>query len=145
MTATRTSQSLDPFPDGWYVIALSDDIGVDRLIEKTWMGREIVAWRDAHGRVCVADAYCPHLGSYLGLGAGGEIRDGKLGDALKRPSFLASTPDFWRSMDMIGGAGTFDYNGGGTAKGNPFQQIGRTVGTPAARFREVNVFTYSRR
>ena len=74
-----------------------------------------------------------------------EIRDGKLGDALNRPSFLSSTPDFWRSMDMIGGAGTFAYNGGGTLKGDPFQQIGRTVGAPAARFREINVFTYSRR
>ena len=74
-----------------------------------------------------------------------EIRDGKLGEPLNRPSFLARTPDFWRSMDMIGGAGTFAYNGGGTGKGDPFQQIGRTVGAPAARFREVNVFTYGRR
>ena len=74
-----------------------------------------------------------------------EIRDGQLGEALNRPSFLASTPDFWRSMDMIGGAGTFDYNGGGTFKGDPPQQIGRTVGAPAARFREINVFTYGRR
>ena len=74
-----------------------------------------------------------------------EIRDGKLGDPLMRPSFLARTPDFWQSMDMIGGADTFAWNGGGTAKGDPFQQIGRTVGAPAARFREVNVFTYGRR
>ncbi|MCY4573148.1 MAG: TldD/PmbA family protein, partial [Gemmatimonadetes bacterium] len=74
-----------------------------------------------------------------------EIRDGKLGEPVSRPVFLASTPDFWRSMDMIGGAGTFAYNGGGTNKGDPFQQIGRTVGSPAARFREVNVFTYARR
>ena len=74
-----------------------------------------------------------------------EIRDGQLGEALNRPSFLSSTPDFWRSMDMIGGAGTFDYNGGGTFKGDPPQQIGRTVGAPAARFREINVFTYGRR
>ena len=74
-----------------------------------------------------------------------EIRDGKLGEPLNRPSFLARTPDFWRSMDMIGGAGTFAYNGGGTGKGDPFQNIGRTVGAPAARFREVNVFTYGRR
>ena len=74
-----------------------------------------------------------------------EIRDGKLGEPLSQPSFLARTPDFWQSMDMIGGAGTFAYNGGGTGKGDPFQQIGRTVGAPAARFREVNVFTYGRR
>ena len=74
-----------------------------------------------------------------------EIRDGKLGEPLSQPSFLARTPDFWQSMDMIGGAGTFAYNGGGTGKGDPYQQIGRTVGAPAARFRDVNVFTYGRR
>ena len=74
-----------------------------------------------------------------------EIRDGKLGDPLKQPSFLARTPDFWRSMDMIGGQSTFNYHGGGTGKGDPYQLIGRTVGAPAARFREVSVFTYGRR
>ena len=78
MTATLTAQSLDPFPDGWYVIGLSADIGAEKLIEKTWMGREIVAWRDTRGTVCVAEAYCPHLGSHLGPRAGGAIRDGNL-------------------------------------------------------------------
>ena len=72
-----------------------------------------------------------------------EIRDGKLGEPLNQPNFLARTPDFWRSMDMIGGQSTFSYQGGGTVKGDPFQQIGRTVGAAAARFREVNVYTYS--
>ena len=81
-------------------------------------------------------------------GGGGlmyEIRDGKLGDLLSRPQYLANTLDFWRSMDMIGGPDTFGYHGGGTQKGDPFQLIGRTVGAPAARFRNLNVFTYGRR
>ena len=81
-------------------------------------------------------------------GGGGlmyEIRDGKLGDILRRPSYLANTLDFWRSMDMIGGESTFAYNGGGTFKGDPAQLIGRTVGAPAARFRNLSVFTYGRR
>ena len=34
-----------------------------KLIQKTWMGMNIVAWCDENGRVCVAEAYCPHLGS----------------------------------------------------------------------------------
>ena len=37
-----------------------------KLIQKTWMGMNIVAWCDENGRVCVAEAYCPHLGSDLG-------------------------------------------------------------------------------
>ena len=42
------------------------------------MGEEIVAWCDDKGRVCVAEAYCPHLGSYLGSDAGGCVRGGRL-------------------------------------------------------------------
>lgn len=30
--------------------------------------QEIVIWRTASGRVCAADAYCPHLGAHLGVG-----------------------------------------------------------------------------
>ena len=42
------------------------------------MGREIVAWRDRTGAVCVADAFCPHLGAHLGPENGGCVRDGNL-------------------------------------------------------------------
>ena len=48
------------------------------LIEKTWLGQDIVAWCDDEGSVCVADAYCPHLGSHLGPTTGGVVRDGCL-------------------------------------------------------------------
>ena len=49
-----------------------------KLIQKTWMGMNIVAWCDENGRVCVAEAYCPHLGSDLGPAAGGRVCDGRL-------------------------------------------------------------------
>ena len=42
------------------------------------MGQEIVAWRDRTGAVCVADAFCPHLGSHLGPQTGGVVRNGNL-------------------------------------------------------------------
>ena len=42
------------------------------------MGEEIVAWCDGEGRICVAEAFCPHLGSDLGPAAGGRVRDGCL-------------------------------------------------------------------
>ena len=42
------------------------------------MGEDVVIWRDDDDRVCVADAYCPHLGSYLGPDAGGRICAGRL-------------------------------------------------------------------
>ncbi len=63
-----------PFPEGWYFVA-SQKAG---LIQKTWMGVDIVVWCDDNGRICVAEAYCPHLGSHLGPAAGGRVCDGRL-------------------------------------------------------------------
>ncbi len=37
-----------------------------------------MAWADDNGAVCVAEAYCPHLGSDLGPEAGGRICEGRL-------------------------------------------------------------------
>lgn len=37
-----------------------------------------VAWCDDEGRVCVAGAFCPHLGSHMGPTVGGLVRDGCL-------------------------------------------------------------------
>ena len=67
-----------PFPDGWYLVTPGAHLRTERLIQKTWMGREIIAWRDDGGTVCVADAYCPHLGSHLGPTSGGTISAGNL-------------------------------------------------------------------
>ncbi len=53
---------LYPYPDGWYVIEAGDRLQKEQVIQKTWMGQEIVAWRDEAGSVCVAGAFCPHLG-----------------------------------------------------------------------------------
>lgn len=72
------NDELPPFPEGWYFVATRDTIRRERLIEKTWMGEEIVAWCDDEDRVCVSDAFCPHLGSHLGPTVGGAVRDGRL-------------------------------------------------------------------
>ncbi len=67
-----------PFPEGWYFVASRQAIQKAGLIQKTWMGENIVTWSDEDGLVCVAEAVCPHLGSDLGPDAGGRIRDGRL-------------------------------------------------------------------
>ena len=69
---------LPPFPEGWYFIATRAHLENEGLIEKKWMGEEIVAWCDERGTICVADAFCPHLGSHMGPTVGGRIRDGCL-------------------------------------------------------------------
>ncbi|MDE2999640.1 MAG: Rieske 2Fe-2S domain-containing protein [Gemmatimonadota bacterium] len=67
-----------PFPEGWYLVETRQSLLREKLIEKTWMGEEIVAWCDEEGRVCVADSICPHLGSSLGPDVGGQVRSGRL-------------------------------------------------------------------
>ena len=72
------ADALPPFPEGWYFVASRESILREKLIEKTWLGEEIVVWCDDAGRVCVADAVCPHLGSHLGPEVGGKICNGRL-------------------------------------------------------------------
>ncbi len=67
-----------PFPEGWYFVASRQTLAKQNLIEKTWMGKKIVVFCDQNGNVCVADAYCPHLGSMLGPTTGGCVRDDRL-------------------------------------------------------------------
>ena len=67
-----------PYPEGWYFVASRQEVLKERLIQKTWMGETIVIWRDEDGRVCVAEAFCPHLGSDLGPAAGGRVCGGRL-------------------------------------------------------------------
>ena len=69
---------LHPFPEGWYFLTSRRALLKARLIQKTWMGENIVVWCDDSGNVCVAGAYCPHLGADLGPAAGGRIVDGRL-------------------------------------------------------------------
>ena len=76
--ATSTRCALSPFPDGWWVVALSSDLRPGKAFERRWMGRLIVAWRDCAGAVCVADAYCPHMGARLSPSAGGRLSGDRL-------------------------------------------------------------------
>ncbi len=69
---------LPSFPEGWYFVASCKEIQNGQLVRKTWMGEEIIAWGDGQGDVCVADAFCPHLGADMGPASGGVVRDGCL-------------------------------------------------------------------
>jgi nitrite reductase/ring-hydroxylating ferredoxin subunit len=69
-----------PFPDGWFFVCYTHELPRGKVFSKTFMGKEIVAFRGAEDRVCVADAFCPHLGAHLGK-RGACIE----GDAIKCP------------------------------------------------------------
>lgn len=53
-------------PSGnWYVIGAARDIRPGRPFGRTVAGAEVVAWRDAAGRLVAGPGACPHLGAPL--------------------------------------------------------------------------------
>ncbi|HSM36363.1 MAG TPA: TldD/PmbA family protein [Longimicrobiales bacterium] len=74
-----------------------------------------------------------------------EIRDGRVAGMLKDVAYQIQTPEFWNSMDLVGGPSTYEL--GGTfndGKGQPSQSNAVSHGCPPARFRGVNVINTGR-
>jgi TldD protein len=74
-----------------------------------------------------------------------EIRNGRVTGMLKDVSYQIRTPEFWNSMDQIGGPSTYQL--GGTfndGKGQPGQSNAVSHGCPASRFRDVTVLNTAR-
>jgi TldD protein len=69
-----------------------------------------------------------------------EIRDGAIVGMLKDVAYQGRTPEFWNSLDMLGGPRSYQL--GGTfydGKGQPAQSNAVSHGCPPARFRGVTV------
>ncbi|HEY0933742.1 MAG TPA: DUF5914 domain-containing protein [Trebonia sp.] len=66
-SAVKRAQSR---PSGnWFVLGASRDVRPDRPYGMTVAGTELVAWRDADGRLAVGPGACPHLGAPLSAAA----------------------------------------------------------------------------
>ncbi len=75
-----------------------------------------------------------------------EIKNGRITGPLKDVAYQMRTPEFWNSMDAIGGRGTYFFGGSFfDGKGQPSQSNAVNHGSPAARFRRVNVINTGRR
>jgi len=74
-----------------------------------------------------------------------EIRNGRVEGMLKDVSYQIRTPEFWNSMDQIGGPSTYQLGGTfGDGKGQPGQANAVSHGCPASRFRDVTVINTAR-
>jgi nitrite reductase/ring-hydroxylating ferredoxin subunit len=60
-----------PVPNGWFIVAMADDVLAGELKAIRYFGRDLVAFRDDNGVAHVVDAYCVHLGAHLA--AGGKV------------------------------------------------------------------------
>jgi TldD protein len=74
-----------------------------------------------------------------------EIKGGKIVGMLKDVAYQIKTPEFWASLDMIGGQKSYFLGGAfGDAKGQPVQVNAVSHGAPVTRFRNVNVINTGR-
>jgi TldD protein len=75
-----------------------------------------------------------------------EIRNGRVTGMLKDVAYQMRTPEFWNSMDLIGGRSSYFVGGSfNDGKGQPSQSNAVSHGCPPARFRGVNVINTGRR
>ena len=66
-----------PIPNGWFAVALSEEIAPGAVAIRHYFGQDLVLFRTESGRISVVDPHCPHLGAHLGHGgrvAGERIR-----------------------------------------------------------------------
>ncbi len=59
---------LHPYPNGWYVFAMSDELARGQVLARQFMGQEVVLFRTESGNACAVEGYCAHLGAHLGYG-----------------------------------------------------------------------------
>lgn len=74
-----------------------------------------------------------------------EIKGGKVVGMLKDVAYQMRTPDFWKSMDMIGGQRSYWLGGANNdGKGQPAQSNAVSHGCVPSRFRQINVINTGR-
>jgi TldD protein len=75
-----------------------------------------------------------------------EIKGGKIVGMLKDVAYQMRTPDFWNSMDMIGGKNSYELGGSFfDGKGQPGQVNAVSHGAVPSRFRNINVINTGRK
>ncbi|MFN8284659.1 MAG: Rieske 2Fe-2S domain-containing protein [Chitinophagales bacterium] len=70
---------LKPFPNGWYMVAHSNEIKNGEIITKRFAGKDIILFRTESGKLAITEPYCPHMGGHFGYG--GKVE----GESIKCP------------------------------------------------------------
>jgi TldD protein len=74
-----------------------------------------------------------------------EVKNGKITTQLRDVAYQSNTPEFWKSLDMLGGASTYQLGGAfSDGKGQPVQSNSVSHGCPVARFAKVNILNTAR-
>ena len=75
-----------------------------------------------------------------------EVRSGKIVGMLRDVAYQSRTPEFWNSLDMIGGKSSYWLGGSfNDGKGEPSQLSSVSHGCPPCRFRNVTILNTGRK
>ena len=55
-------------PNGWFIVARSDELAPGEMRPLYAFGRDLVLFRTEGGEARLLDAHCPHLGAHLAVG-----------------------------------------------------------------------------
>ena len=73
------------------------------------------------------------------------MKKGKITAQLRDVAYQSNTPEFWKSLDMLGGKSTYALGGAfSDGKGQPPQSNSVSHGCPIARFSRVNILNTGR-
>lgn len=64
----RKELILPPFPNGWFVAELSENLKNGQIIERKFCGEDVIIFRTESGQAVVMEAYCPHMGAHFAHG-----------------------------------------------------------------------------
>lgn len=56
------------YPNGWFVVAVSDELLPEQVLNCHYFGQDIVLFRTEKGEAHAIPPHCPHLGTHLGHG-----------------------------------------------------------------------------
>jgi len=74
-----------------------------------------------------------------------EVKNGKITTQLRDAAYQSNTPEFWKSLDMLGGKASYGLGGAfSDGKGQPVQSNSVSHGCPIARFSKVNILNTAR-
>ena len=144
---TGVSRSLGcSYGEGWWAMQFQrmpnvsllpndDDVGEDDVIAGTDRG----IWIEGHGSYSIDQQ---RYNFQFGGQTFWEIRNGRRVRMLRDVGYQARTPEFWNSLDLLGGPRTYQLFGAlSDGKGQPAQLNAVSHGSPVALFRNVNVIS----